>query len=155
MTSERFLDVALSDYTLNLDSIREKVSCLGIDSLSSIIWVRAQSDKILRKILIATISLRQANGDLERAKKVIDEAINFPEGYVRYTEHGHDQILDEIRMTLDILLNNGQKEFPLRIAEYTTHRAESISEIFEDDWEWMESVRNFIKWIQEKKAEKT
>ena len=29
MTSEEFLDVALSDYTLSLDSIREKVSCLG------------------------------------------------------------------------------------------------------------------------------
>lgn len=155
MPSERFLSELFDpDSNLNLDSIGEEISCLGTDRLSSIILARAQYDKILREILIATISLRQVSGDLEKAKEIVDKAIDFPEGYVRYTEQGHEQILDEIRGTLEILLKNGEKEFALRVAEYTVNRSESISDIFEDDWEWTESVKNFIKWIQDQKTEK-
>ena len=151
MPSDR---VSRSDNGLSLDSIMEQVSCLGIDRLSYIIWVRAQCDSILREILISTISLKQVNGDLKKAKKIVDRAINFPEKYIRYTDQGHEQILDEIKVALEIMFLNGQKEFALQVAEYTVTRSENIYEIFEDDWEWGESMKSFTKWIQEKKAEK-
>ena len=155
MPSEEFSDrVSGSDNCLSLDSIREQVSRLGIDRLSDIIWVRAQYDNILREILISTISLKQVNGDLEKAKKIVDKAIGFPERYIRYTSQGHGQILDEIKLELEILMLNGQKEFALQAAEYTVTRSENIYEIFEDGWEWEESVRSFSQWVQEKKAEK-
>jgi len=94
-----------------------------------------------------TVALEKADGDLEKAKKAIDYALHFPE-WVRYTEDGHDQVIEEIKIALEQLSNQGQKEFADSIARYAIDCGERIMENFEDDWSWSYSLNQLKEWLQ-------
>jgi hypothetical protein len=127
--------------------LRERIAFLGVSRLAELLWIRAQNDDVLTKALMVTLSLN-AGGDSELAKRAIDYALHFPD-YVRYTERGHGQILDEIKISLQDWAEDGHREFALQLARYAIERAQSVSENFEDDWAWTCSLENLRKWADE------
>lgn len=131
---------------LEMDEFRNLLPSLGVKRLAEIIWTRAQEDDVLSKALMASICLRAANGDWEKAKSAIDYALHFPD-YVRYIEGGHGLIIDEITSALQALSERGNGEFAIRIARFAAERAQEVAENFEDDWDWTSSLDGLTKWI--------
>ncbi len=123
--------------------LRKLIPSMGSDRLAEILWIRAQSDDMLGKVLMVTVAL-QAD-DLERAKLAVDYALHFPE-FVRYTESGHGQILEEIKTSLENLAGEGRTDFALNIARYAIQRAHEVAENFEEDWDWISSIESLEEW---------
>lgn len=136
---------------LEMTEFRDLLPSLGIDRLAEIAWIRAQEDDTLCKALIASVCLRAANGDWEKAKDAIEYALHFPD-YVRYTEDGHGLILHEITSALRALTEQGQHDFALRVARFAADLAQSVAENFEDDWDWTSSLAELRKWIRQSDA---
>lgn len=132
--------------------LRERMLLLDSEHLAEILHCRAQRDKLLQKILFISIAL--ANGDdIEVARAAVDYALHFSD-YVRYFEHGHGQILDEIRVTLQKVAND-HLQFAIEVGEYAIARANKISENFEDDWEWRCSLERLLDYVERVTAERS
>ena len=131
---------------VDLQELPAQLSSFDSEHLIDIIWVRAQRDDLLSKILMVSVVLHSSTGDVERAKAAIDYALYFPE-YVRYSESGHGQILDEIKRGVQYQVERGYSEFAICVGEYATEQAEKISENFEDDWEWRCSLEDLVKCV--------
>lgn len=132
---------------LEMEEFRSLLPSLGVDKLSEMAWIRAQEDDVLSKALMATICLRNADGDWEKAMGAIEYALHLP-NYVRYTEGGHGIILDEIRSALQAIDEQGLPEFALRAARFAIERAEAVAENFEDDWDWTSSLSDLKAWFE-------
>ena len=130
--------------------LKKHLSLFGTDRMAEILWIRAQYDDVLAKSLMGCAGILLSNGDWEKAKTAIDYALHFPD-YVRYTDGGHGQILEEIKTTLEDLTKQNQREFALRIGQYVIERGHEISENFEDDWDWTSSLSNLKEWVHEMK----
>ena len=74
------------------EELISQLPSLGLDHLVEMTWIRVQSDEVLAKLLFASISIRMAPGDSERAKQGIDYAFHFPES-IRYTDRGYGLII--------------------------------------------------------------
>src|SRR5665648_278842 len=95
---------------LEFKDLKDRLVSLGADQLAEMIWHRAQVDELLTNTAMISIALRSAHCSWEEAKAAIDYALHFPD-HIRYTEHGHEQILYEIKMTLEFLTNQVKREF--------------------------------------------
>ena len=150
MSSEKFRylkrDQESSEFC-SVEELRNHLSVLGINHLIEILWVRAQYDDVLRKILMSLLGIYLVQEDVDKAKKAVNNALDFPD-YIRYTENGYDQILDEIKTILESLVSDGKKEFALQIAKHTISRGQSVAENFEDDWDWTSSLEDLQKWVE-------
>lgn len=93
-------------------------------------------------------ALSSAAGDYEKAKAAVDYAIDFPD-YVRYSERGHGQILEEIKSAVQSLAGGSHREFAIWLAQYAIERAEEIAANFEDDWEWRYSLEGLAECVDE------
>lgn len=131
---------------IDLQELRKNLSSFDSEHLMDILWVRAQEDVLLSKILIVSAVLHSSAGDTERAEAAIDYALYFP-GHVRYSESGHGQILDEIKRSIQYQAERGYSEFAICVGEYAIELAEKISENFEDDWEWVCSLDDLVKCV--------
>lgn len=145
---------------LNFADLKTKLLSFGIKRLVDILWIRAQRDTVLNKVLmvsvgiplaVVSVGIPLAEGSLEKAKAAIDYTLYFPD-YIRYNDHGYGIILDEIRVTLECLEDKIHKEFVLGIAEYAFERGQIVSQNFEDDWDWNSSLEDLENWIKEIKA---
>ncbi len=132
---------------LTMNELRERLPVLGANHLAELLWVRSQEDDVLTKALAASICLRTSMGDWEKAKGAVEFALHFPD-YVRYTEGGHGLILDEITAALQAVIDNGDREFGLRVAQYALKCAQTVAENFEEDWDWTCSIGGLEKWIE-------
>lgn len=149
MPSERSRYIAKNrgpSIPLEMNKFRDLLPSLGIDRLAEIAWIRAEEDDTLCKALMASVCLRTANGNWEKAKGAIAYALHFPD-YVRYTEDGHGLILHEITLALQALTKQGQQDFALRVAKFAADLAQNVAENFEDDWDWTSSLEDLRKWI--------
>ncbi len=133
---------------LNPLEFKDHISGLGLDRLSSLLWIRAEGDDVLRKALVVATGIHQANGEWEKVKYAIDYALHFPD-YVSYTVTGHGQILEEIKLSLKLLVCQNKCEFALRIGQYALECGQSAAENFEDDWDWTSSLNDLEKWLRE------
>ena len=124
--------------------LREQIPSLGVHRLAELLWIRAQNDDILTKALMVGLSIKSGT-DSDLAKRAIDYALHFPD-FVRYSEGGHGQILDEITTSLQDFANRGHRDLALQLARYTIARAQEVSENFEDDWAWTSSLEDLRKW---------
>ena len=124
---------------LGLKSSKKYVESLSFERLLEIVWHRIQTDEILKKIVLVSIAFSAENKDYEMMKAAIDCALRFSD-YIRYNEHGHDQILTELEAALKAMLASGEKENVIRIGQYLIEKAEAVAENFEEDWSWMQSV---------------
>lgn len=97
---------------------------------------------------MAAVTIRVRCHDWEPIKAAIDYALHFPE-FVRYTESGHGQILDEIRNTLELLVQQGNCELALRAAQHAITLGHEVAENFEDDWDWNSSLNELTRWADE------
>lgn len=137
----------------DLNILRDHLVTLGAERLAEMVWVRAQDDDVLQKSIMVTLALQEASEDLEKAKNAIDYALHFPD-FVRYSEGGHSQVLDEIKKEVADLHERGNCEVAIQITRYTITRAQDIAENFEDDWEWtcgIKSLTDFLKSISNDK----
>lgn len=133
----------------DLNNLRDHLVTLGAERLAEIVWVRAQDDEVLQKSIMVTLALQDASEDWEKAKNAIDYALHFS-NFVRYSEGGHSQVIDEIKKELENLYERGNSDAAIQIARYTITRAQDIAENFEDDWEWtcgIKSLSDFLKSI--------
>lgn len=156
MPSEKLRYLKLScgpSAPLEWKELKEQLPKLGIDRLADILIYSSESHHILRKLLTGTLGIQLANGEWEKAKGAIDYALHFPD-YIRYTECGHGQIIEEIRTSLELLAAQEQDHFAIRIAEYAIDKAQSITENFEDDREWTSSLENLREWVDVMKLSK-
>ncbi len=132
---------------LEWSELKEQLPKLGIDRLADILFHSSENNDILKKLLMGTVGIQLAMGEWEKTKAAIDYAFHFPD-YVRYTEHGHGQIIEEIITSLELLVDQGQEHFAIRIAEYAIEKAQSIAENFEDGWDWTSSIENLRQWVK-------
>lgn len=123
---------------------------LGVERLVKMLCIRSQWDNLLNKALVASIEINLSNGCWEKAKAAIDYALYFPD-QIRYYEHGHWLIINEISDTADELSKQEKIKFALQVASYTLKLGRAITNKFEDDWEWVISLNSLENWI--KKAE--
>ena len=137
MSSEKSQNNPLPN--LGLKSSKKYVESLSFERLLEIVWHRIQTDEILKKIVLVSIVFSTENKDYEMMKAAIDYALRFSD-YIRYYEHGHDQILTELEVALKTMLASGGKEEVIRIGQYLIKKAEAVAENFEEDWSWMQSV---------------
>jgi hypothetical protein len=133
---------------LHLDDLPNHLAILGSDRLAELVWVRAQEDDVLRKALMTAVAIRVHCQDWEPIKAAINYALHFPE-FVRYTESGHGQILDEIRNALEFLVHQGKRELALRAAQHAITLGNEVTENFEDDWDWTNSLNELTRWVDE------
>ncbi len=133
---------------LHWNELKEHLLRLGENRLADIILDRSHGDSVLAKVVMVAAGIHSANGNWEKAKTAIDYALHFPD-YVRYTEHGHEQVLDEIKISLALLVKQSQTAFALRIGLYAIERAQEIAENFEEDFEWTSTLEDLEKWLQE------
>lgn len=117
------------------------------EHLVELLWASAQRDDVLRKALMANISIQLAHGDWEKTKAAIDYAFHFPD-YVHYNDSNQGLILDEIINTLEILKNQVSREFITRASQYILERGQQLIETFEDGWDWILSLESLEKWIK-------
>jgi hypothetical protein len=130
---------------LDEDDLMEHLPSLGPKRLAELLWVRAQNDKTLMKALMASVGIRLAGDNWDKAKSAIEYGLHFPD-FARYTESGHGLILDEIKSTLQSLFEEGNTEFAARAARYAVERAQEVAENFENDWDWTSSLDDLSKW---------
>jgi hypothetical protein len=84
---------------LEFKELKSLLAELSRTRIADLLWFRAQNDDVLRKTLMVAVALRTASGNYDKAKSAISYALHFPE-HVRYSEHGHGQILEEIKSNL-------------------------------------------------------
>ena len=137
---------------LNFNDLRERLLHFGSNQLADILWVRSQSDDVLRRILIGSVGLRLVPPDIQQARAAIDCAIHFPD-FIRYFEKGHDQILEEIRNAAEVQAANGYRQFAVEIMEYALSKAEEVAENFEEDWDWTYSMQQLSECVNKLKSE--
>jgi len=130
---------------LDDDDLTAHLPSLGAKRLAELLWVQAKNDKTLMKALMASVGIRLAGDDWDKAKNAIDYGLHFQD-FVRYTEGGHGLILDELKSTLQSLFEEGHKEFAIRAARHAVERAQEVAENFEDDWDWTSSLDDLSKW---------
>ena len=81
-------------------------------------------------------------------KQAIDYALELPD-YIKYNHHGYGLILDEIKTTLEQLLDAScNKEYIVTLARHVTVNAQKLIENFDDDWDWISSLEPFEEWLQ-------
>ncbi|NJM09554.1 MAG: hypothetical protein HC883_01240 [Bdellovibrionaceae bacterium] len=132
---------------IDFDDLRKHLPSLGSQHLAELLWVRAQQDDVLAKALTASVAIRSAQGDWQQAKDGVDYDCHFPD-FIRYTEGGHGMILDEIKNSLDFLSAQGQIDSAIRIAEHAIQRGQEVAENFEDDWDWISSLKDLMAWVE-------
>ena len=137
---------------IDLKELREHLSSFDSVHLIDILWVRAQRDVLLSKILMVSVVLHSSSVDTERAKAAIDYALYFPE-YIRYSESGHGQILDEVKRGVEYQVERGNRGFAICVGQYAIEKAQQISENFEDDWEWGCSLEDLVKCVDKARAD--
>ena len=130
---------------MDFNELKDHLPSLGSERLADLLWIRAEQDEILRKVLMAAVGIQSASGDFEKAKIAIDYALHFPD-FIRYTEDGHGQILEEIKVCLENIANNGKREFAIRVARHAIDRGQEVAENFQDDWDWTSSLKNLSEW---------
>ena len=123
------------------------MQCLDVESLISILGSRALSDDILRKTIIGSLGIRMARQNLFQAKVAIEYAVDLNE-FIRYTEIGHGQILDEIKKALEYLANSGEQKLATELAEYAVELAGQALEKFEASWEWQSGLEELSNWAK-------
>jgi len=126
---------------LEFQELRAALVLMDPGHLVDMILNRAQSDALLRKTAILSVVFRSTAKKWELSKAAIDHALYFPD-YIRYHERGHGQILREIESAVLWLTNQEQREYAMRIAEYSIKHAAQIADNFEDGWEWSEALAN-------------
>lgn len=131
---------------IDLRVLRKRLSSFNPEHLVDILSVRAQQDVLISKILVVSVALHSSTGDVEEAKAAIDYALYFPD-YVRYSEHGHHQILYEIERGIQYQAERGRGDFAICVGEYASDNAEKISDNFKNDWEWRASLKDLIECI--------
>jgi hypothetical protein len=120
----------------------------GIRRLVETIWLASQNNDKLYKALMVAIGIELANGDLKKAKHAIDYALDLPD-YIKYNENGYGLILDEIKTTLEFLLDSAcNKKFVVNIAKYATIKGRKLIENFDDAWDWICSLERLEEWLQ-------
>ena len=135
---------------LEFSELKKRLMLLDKEHVAEMLWNRAQTDDILRKVVMIGIVFHGSIA-FEQAKAVIDYAFHFPE-YIRYFEKGHDEILDEIKGVVARVVEEGRRELAIEIADYAINCAESLSENFEDDWGWRCSLESLMECLVELKA---
>lgn len=136
---------------LNIDQLKNNLSSFTKEHLIEIIWLSAQTNSALWKALNAHIGIKFANGDWEKAKIAIDDALDFND-FAGYSERGHDIILYEIMGAIEILHENGDKKFALHAAEYIIESGEKVLEYFDDGWGWLCALKELEEWVVNNKA---
>ena len=139
------------DAPIGFTELKKYLPMLSIERMVDILWICAQYDPVLVKSLMGSVGILLSHEDWEKAKAAVDYAIHFPD-YIRYTERGYGQVLEEIKTTLEHFVNQDQIEFVLRIAQYTIERGHVLVENFEDSWDWVSSLENFEQWASDLKA---
>ncbi len=121
------------------------------EHLVELLWMSAQNNDALEKSLLASISMKLANGDWEKTKEAIDYAFYFHD-YVRYTDCHYGIILDEMLKALEVLKTRVSVEFSLRVAHYILESGQDMYVNFEDSWDWTCSLDEIEKWIENNHA---
>jgi len=132
---------------LGWTELRTNLRSFEHDRLCDLLCMRAERDPVLRKSLMASVSMQLANGNWEKTKEAIDYALHFPD-YIRYTDCHYGMILDEMIKVLEILKNQVDEEFAMQAAQYIFECGQEILENFEDDWDWVSSLDELEKWIE-------
>ncbi len=132
---------------LDFTGLKIHLASFEVEHLANLLWMSAQTNCVLQKALVASIGLRLANGEFEKAKTAIDYALDFPD-YIRYYERDYGLIMYEIHTTLNYLYQKSDKAFILRVAEYLFDLGKKVAECFEDDWEWIISLEDFENWLK-------
>ena len=115
------------------------------ERLIEIVELRADWDEILREILCMSLAIRTK--DIAIAKAAIDNVMSISEP-IRYDESGHGQIIFEIERELkEAAANGGRPEYLTEIGRYAVDRAQTVAEMFEDDWDWTSSIESLEKFV--------
>lgn len=117
------------------------------ERLFEMLLLRAETDVVLWKALMASVSMQLAHGDWQKTKEAVDYALHF-EDYVRYTDCHYGIILHEMIKTLEIVSSEVSEEFAIRVAQYIFEHGQQVTEVFEDSWDWITSLAVLEKWIQ-------
>ena len=136
---------------MDFNELLERLPSLGVNRLAEMLWSRAQEDDVLSKVTMVSVALRTAGDDLKKAITAVEYALHFP-SYVRYTEKGHGQILHEIKSELEYLTQHGQSKFALEVARHAVELGQWVAGNFEDDFDWVSSLKVLSEWVEEVEA---
>lgn len=118
------------------------------ERLVELVLRSAENNSALWKALMASVSMQLAKGNWEKTKAAIDYAFYFQD-YVRYnTDCKYGVILDEMLNVLEILKNQVNAKFALRVAHYIFENGHDLLMNFEDGWGWSCSLDQIEKWIK-------
>lgn len=124
--------------------LSDHLSGLSSKHLIDLLQVRAQTDDLLRRILVVAVTLCSPTCNLTNATAALDYALHLPD-FVRYAEHGHGQVLEEIAKGLEYQAMSGNQDLVLAIGDYSIAQAQKIAEHFEDDRNWTYSLEGLIE----------
>jgi hypothetical protein len=96
------------------------------------------------------VSLAIRSLELTKAKAAVNNvmAINEP---IRYDDSGHGQILYEIERELAAMAYE-HPSYVKEVGRYTIGQAQSVAEMFEDDWDWNSSIESLEKFVDSVEA---
>lgn len=149
MSSEksRYLNRYRGPKSLEFTELRKYLPSLGVEALVDHLWFRAQYDDTLLKTLMVSVVICQFPIDWGQIKAAVDYALYFP-NHIRYTEHGHGDILNAIEKGVGRIVNLEHVELALHIARYAVERGSLVAENFEDDWDWTSALEDLTQWIK-------
>lgn len=136
---------------LNYTELKTHIHGFEHEHIVELLLKSAQNNVALWKALMASVSMRLAKGNWDKTKEAIDYAFYFPD-IVPYTDSKYSIILDEMIKTLELLKNQVNVEFTLRVARYIFERGHAMVMNFEDNSNWTLSLDELEKWIKNNHA---
>lgn len=138
---------------IEFNDLLEQLRALDKESLSEILWIRAQHDDVLRRELTATVAIRLSAGDFEKGKAAIDFALHLPDFVTYDIEDGYGQILDGINDGIQYLAINSHRDSAIRLGRYAIEGAEVALEKFAEGWDWQRALDRLIELVGKLNAE--
>jgi len=131
-----------------LSDLIQRLPCIGVERLSYLLGVRAESDEILRKTLLVSLTFEDLLIDVLKIKKGLDSVLHFSDSALISDFAGHELILDEILWQVDRLAKKGNPEEARMIALYALNKGKKMTEQFEEGFSWNISLEEIEKWLE-------
>ncbi len=124
------------DSPIEFNDLLRHLRSFGIKDLSEILWIRAQHDDLLRRILTVTAAIPLCAGDFKKGKSAIDFALYLPDFVTYDIENGYGQLLDAIHVGIERLADDGDRASALQLAQYAIEQAQAALERFAEGRDW-------------------
>jgi hypothetical protein len=133
---------------VSFGEIHSLLGSLDREAISNILWIRAQHDDVLRRVLTAHVAIRLSAENFEIGRAAIDFALHFPDFIPHDAEGGYQQILDTIADEIDQLATSGHLHLALTLARHALQASKRATEKFAEGWVWNCAISRVVELVE-------